>query len=108
MYVMMCTGLEHGPLHSQCHVLQQKGLPHTHNTTLPKPLWDEKLLFHMHAYKSTFKAQLTVLDWGKLSSNNHVSDGEFVVADLMADVLQRDESTGLYGEEGWRLWNEGL
>jgi phosphatidylserine decarboxylase len=27
------------------------------------PTWDEKLLFHVRAYESAFKVQLTVLDW---------------------------------------------
>ena len=56
-----------------------------------KPTWDEKLL-HVRAYKSAFKVQLT-------SSNDHVGDAEFMVVDLMADTPQRDEGTGLYGEE---------
>jgi hypothetical protein len=60
------------------------------------PLWDEKLLFHVRAYESAFKVQLTALDWNKLSSNDYVGDAGFMVADLMAD---RDENTGLYGEE---------
>jgi phosphatidylserine decarboxylase len=63
------------------------------------PTWDEKLLFHVRAYESAFKVQLTVLEWDKLSSNDHVGDAGFMVADLIADVPQRDESTGLYGEE---------
>ena len=27
------------------------------------PTWDEKLLFHVRAYESAFKVQLTVLGW---------------------------------------------
>ena len=63
------------------------------------PTWDEKLLFHVRAYESAFNVQLTVLDWDKLSSNDHVGDAGFMVADLIADAPQRDEGTGLYGEE---------
>ena len=63
------------------------------------PTWDEKLLFRVHAYESAFKVQLPVLDWDKLSSNDHVGDGGFMVADLTADAPWRDERTGLYGEE---------
>ena len=66
------------------------------------PAWDEKNLFHMRTYKSVFKVQLTVLDWDKLSSNDHVGDVGFMVVDLITDVPQRDESTGLYGEEADR------
>ena len=53
----------------------------------------------MRAYESAFKVQLTALDWDKLSSNDHVGDAGFMVADLIADAPQGDENTGLYGEE---------
>ena len=53
----------------------------------------------MRAYESTFKVRLAALDWDKLSSNDHVGDAGFMVADLIADAPQRDEGTGLYGEE---------
>jgi phosphatidylserine decarboxylase len=53
----------------------------------------------MRAYESTFKVQLTMLDWDKLLSNDHVGDAGFMEVDLMADTPQRDEGTGLYGEE---------
>jgi phosphatidylserine decarboxylase len=39
-----------------------KRFPHTRNPTLLKTPWDEKLLFHVRAYESAFKVQLTVLD----------------------------------------------
>jgi phosphatidylserine decarboxylase len=63
------------------------------------PTWDKKLLFHVRTYESAFKVQLTVLNWDKLSSNDHVRDAGFMVADFMADTLRRDEGTGWYGEE---------
>jgi phosphatidylserine decarboxylase len=50
-------------------------------------------------YESAFEVRLTVLDWNKLLSNDHVGDAELMVADLIADAPQRDEGTGLYGEE---------
>ena len=53
----------------------------------------------MRAYESTFKVQLTVLDWDKLSSNDRVGDAGFMVADLMDDMPRWDEKTGSYGEE---------
>ena len=49
--------------------------------------------------ESAFKVQLTVLDWDKLSSKDHVGDAGFVVADLIADAPQRDKGTELHGEE---------
>ncbi|KAF7971904.1 hypothetical protein HWV62_19467 [Athelia sp. TMB] len=65
------------------------------------PVWDEKLLFHVRAYESSFKVQLTVLDWDKLSSNDHVGDAGFSVAELMAEGQgpQVDEKTGLYAAD---------
>jgi hypothetical protein len=36
------------------------------------PVFDEKLLFHVRRYETSFNIQLTVLDWDKLSSNDHI------------------------------------
>ena len=47
-------------------------------------------LFHMRAYESAFKVQLTVLNWAKLLSNDNAG---VMVADLMPDAPQRDEKT---------------
>lgn len=63
------------------------------------PTWDEKLLFHVRRYETNFRVQLTVLDWDKLSSNDHVADATFDVAQLTANVPKKDEMTGLYPEE---------
>ncbi|KAI0749177.1 phosphatidylserine decarboxylase-domain-containing protein [Daedaleopsis nitida] len=63
------------------------------------PQWDEKMLFHVRRYESAFKVQLTVLDWDKLSSNDHVADASFDVAKLIADAPKKDEKTALYPDE---------
>ncbi|TFY51364.1 hypothetical protein EVJ58_g10610 [Rhodofomes roseus] len=63
------------------------------------PTWDEKLLFHVRRYETAFKIQLTVLDWDKLSSNDHVGDASFNVSELLANAPQKDEATGLYPED---------
>lgn len=63
------------------------------------PTWDEKVLFHVRRYESAFKVQLTVLDWDKLSSNDHVGDARFDLCELMQHAPQRDEKTGLYPED---------
>jgi phosphatidylserine decarboxylase len=73
-----------------------------HTRVILNPTWGEKLLFHMRAYESAFRVQLTVLDWDNLLSDDHVGDAGFMVADLMVDAPQRDENTGLYGEEADR------
>jgi phosphatidylserine decarboxylase len=63
------------------------------------PVWDEKLLFHVRRYEVNFKVQLTVLDWDKLSSNDHVGDTIIDLSDLIANAPQPDPETGLYPEE---------
>ena len=63
------------------------------------PVWDEKLLFHVRRYETAFQVQLTVLDWDKLSSNDHIGDASFSVKDLVDCAPQRDSVTGLYNEE---------
>ncbi|KAF8808440.1 hypothetical protein BYT27DRAFT_7188951 [Phlegmacium glaucopus] len=62
------------------------------------PVWDEKLLFHVRRYETAFQVQLTILDWDKLSSNDHIGDASFSVKDLVESAPQRDPATGLYSE----------
>ncbi|KAF4622347.1 hypothetical protein D9613_009567 [Agrocybe pediades] len=67
------------------------------------PVWDEKLLFHVRRYETSFKVQLAVLDWDKLSSNDHIGDVSFDVKQLIDSAPQPDPVTGLYpdgSEEG--------
>ncbi|KAG9314770.1 hypothetical protein JVU11DRAFT_3853 [Chiua virens] len=63
------------------------------------PTWDEKLLFHVRRYETAFKVQMSVLDWDKLSSNDHVGDARFDVSELVKDAPQPDPKTGLYDED---------
>ena len=63
------------------------------------PNWDEKLLFHVRRYENTFQVQLTVLDWDKLSSNDHVGDASFPVSELFANAPKKDPTTGLYPQD---------
>jgi phosphatidylserine decarboxylase len=72
------------------------------------PVWDEKLLFHVRKYERSFRVQLTVLDWDKLSSNDHVGDAAFEIAELAEDVPKKDPDTGLYpeDEDGTRTFHE--
>ena len=62
------------------------------------PVWEEKMLFHVRRYETSFKMQLTVLDWDKLSSNDFIGDASLDVAELIADAPQRNPETGLYME----------
>ncbi|KAF8624424.1 hypothetical protein AX17_007133 [Amanita inopinata Kibby_2008] len=63
------------------------------------PVWDEKLLFHVRRYETSFKVQLTILDWDKLSSNDHIGDASFDVKTLIECAPQPDEVTGLYASD---------
>jgi phosphatidylserine decarboxylase len=60
------------------------------------PVWDEKLLFHVRRYETKFDVRLTVLDWDKLTSNDHVGDATFSVTQLLERSPEMDEHTGLY------------
>ena len=70
------------------------------------PVWDEKLIFHVRRYEYAFKIQLTVLDWDKLTSNDHICDTNLDVSDLLRNAPKKDETTGLYKEEGTEGINE--
>ncbi|KAF8881364.1 phosphatidylserine decarboxylase-domain-containing protein [Infundibulicybe gibba] len=62
------------------------------------PVWDEKLLFHVRRYETAFKVQLAVLDWDKLSSNDHVGDVSFDVRELLECAPQPD-AAGMYAAD---------
>lgn len=66
------------------------------------PTWNEKLIFHVRRYESKFKIQFSVLDWDKLSSNDHIGDAIFDLTELINRAPQKDPDTGLYaaGEDG--------
>ena len=38
------------------------------------PVFEEKLLFPVRSYETFFRVQLSVHDWDKLSSNDHIGD----------------------------------
>ncbi|EJU05118.1 hypothetical protein DACRYDRAFT_76182 [Dacryopinax primogenitus] len=63
------------------------------------PRWEEKLLFHVHEYEQNFQINFTVLDWDKITSNDHVGDVSFPLADLLGDIPEKDPQTGLYPAE---------
>lgn len=62
------------------------------------PAWDEKLLFHVRRYETAFNIQLTILDWDKLSSNDHIGDVSFNVKELLDSAPQPGQN-GLYPPE---------
>lgn len=60
------------------------------------PTWDEKLLFHVRRFEAEYKIQLTLLDWDKLSGNDHIADASINVSELIALAPKPDPETGLY------------
>jgi phosphatidylserine decarboxylase len=60
------------------------------------PFWDERLLFHVREYESTFKVHLTVLDWSKLPNNDNVGDTSFKMLGLVEVEPRRVEKPELY------------
>lgn len=60
------------------------------------PVWDEKLLFHVRRYEDSFSIQFAVLDWDKISGNDHVGSISLPIQELMADAPRPDEATGLF------------
>lgn len=63
------------------------------------PVWDEKLLFHVRKYESTFQVHFSVLDWDKLSSNDYVGDAHLDLSKIIGEFPKPDPNTGLYPEE---------
>ncbi|CAE6479203.1 unnamed protein product [Rhizoctonia solani] len=60
------------------------------------PVWDEKLLFHVRRHETNFKINFSVLDWDKMSGNDHVGDVSLDLPELMKDLPARNPNTGLY------------
>ncbi|KAF9264310.1 hypothetical protein L218DRAFT_1027655 [Marasmius fiardii PR-910] len=55
-----------------------------------KPVWDERLSFHVRRYERGFSVNLTVLDWDKVSGNDHIGDTSFNVKEVMEAAVQDD------------------
>ncbi|KAG8905906.1 hypothetical protein FRB99_007986 [Tulasnella sp. 403] len=63
------------------------------------PVWNEKLLFHVHRLETNFKVEFRVLDWDKLSGNDQIGNVSFDLPELVANVPQPDPETKLYPSE---------
>ncbi|KAG8974217.1 hypothetical protein FRC05_007793 [Tulasnella sp. 425] len=60
------------------------------------PVWNEKLLFHVHRYETNFRVNFSVLDWDKLSGNDNIGSVSFALPELMANVPKPDPDTMIY------------
>ena len=58
------------------------------------------IVFHVRRYEASFKIQLTVLDWDKITANDHICDTSLDVTELLKNAPKKDETTGLYKEDG--------
>ncbi|KAH7100949.1 C2 domain-containing protein [Auriculariales sp. MPI-PUGE-AT-0066] len=63
-----------------------------------EPEWNEKIMFHVQFVAET-PLQLTVLDWDKVQSNDHVGDATIDLAELMARAPKPDAKTGLFAAD---------
>ncbi|KAG7087240.1 hypothetical protein E1B28_013220 [Marasmius oreades] len=55
-----------------------------------KPVWDEQLSFHVRRYERGFSVNVAVLDWDKVSGNDHIGDTSFSVKEVMEAAVQDD------------------
>jgi len=62
------------------------------------PQWEEKLLFHVRKHEEAFEVKFAVLDWDKLTGNDHVAEATLPLQELMVSAPQADPTTGLYKE----------
>lgn len=67
------------------------------------PQWEEKLLFNVRRYETTFSVNFAVLDWDKLSGNDHIGDVSLPLAEIANGAPRPDPNTGLYPEGDEKL-----
>ncbi|GLB43919.1 putative catalyzes the formation of phosphatidylethanolamine (PtdEtn) from phosphatidylserine (PtdSer) [Lyophyllum shimeji] len=98
--------LEHGPFVVICFgkkVFRTCVIRHSLN-----PTFEEKLVFRVRLYETTFSVQLSVHDWDKLSSKDHIGYASFEVRELVEQAPQKNPETGSLRVEGcaWTLRRE--
>lgn len=72
-------------------VFRTRVLRHTLN-----PVWEEKLLFHVHQHEDNYRIKMSIYDWDKLTANDNVGSCELSMAALMDGAPKADPKTGLY------------
>ncbi|CED83095.1 Phosphatidylserine decarboxylase [Phaffia rhodozyma] len=70
------------------------------------PVWDEKLLFHVKKFESSFVIQFNILDWDKISGNDFVGVATLPLSELLADSPEPDANTGLHEGDGKHAMRE--
>ncbi|KAH8824331.1 phosphatidylserine decarboxylase-domain-containing protein [Flagelloscypha sp. PMI_526] len=63
------------------------------------PTWEEKLLFHVRKYETGYNISFAILDWDKMSSNDHIGDITLPINELVSASPQPDPTTGLYKDD---------
>ena len=59
----------------------------------------KRLLLRARKYEKLFHVQLAVLNWDKLTSNDHVGHAAIEIAVLAENVPKKDPNIDLYPEE---------
>ncbi|KAL0573319.1 phosphatidylserine decarboxylase [Marasmius crinis-equi] len=75
------------------------------------PVWDEKLSFHVRRHEKGFQVKLAVLDWDKMSGNDHVGDVSIDIKEIIEAAAKDAEQWKEYtlpltpedgnGKGGW-------
>lgn len=65
------------------------------------PTWDEQLYFHVRNGESKFNVDFSVLDWDKLSANDHVGEASLPLQELIYKAPKADASTGLFNTDDY-------
>ena len=63
------------------------------------PLWNEKLLFHVHRSEAAYHVRFAVYDWDNITANDYVGEASLAMSDLVDTAPKPDARTGLYREQ---------
>jgi phosphatidylserine decarboxylase len=75
-------------------VFRTRVLRHTLN-----PVWNEKLLYHVRKGEDNFDIKMSIYDWDKISSNDHVGSCVLPLSTLLQAAPKPDATTGLFDQD---------
>lgn len=79
-------------------VFRTRVLRHTLN-----PVWDEKLLYHVRKGEDNFDIKMSIYDWDKITSNDHVGSCVLPLSTLLQAAPKADAKTGLFDPDASAL-----
>ena len=62
------------------------------------PEWNEKLLFHVHSFETSYPINFVVFDWDNITQHDYVGEASLQVSDLI-DSSTRPDERGLYPDD---------